>query len=291
VKARPFGKAQGRPRLLSLMAHQDDWEYTTAGLWARLRARGLDFEGLVVTTTDGRSGHQTMLPPATARRRQEEARRAAAALGCRSAVLRDARGRAAWNGQLTMDTLTRGAVWKLIRDFRPDVLFCPPRAAAWTAGCHHDHVTTGTLVWSVAYQVQVPHAFPQYGLGRERSSLTPPLIVAAYDDYLQGRDWDLAVDVGAVFDRKVETLHRHRSQVYEWLPWVGKYPAPRDRAALAARLRERHRVIARRAGLPPGRPWELFFLTRWGRPCTREDLRRFFPGARVAPRARRSLLG
>ena len=99
MKARPFGKAQGRPRLLSLMAHQDDWEYTTAGLWARLRARGLDFEGLVVTTTDGRSGHQTMLPPATARRRQEEARRAAAALGCDEGWAGDAAGTSVDTGE------------------------------------------------------------------------------------------------------------------------------------------------------------------------------------------------
>jgi LmbE family N-acetylglucosaminyl deacetylase len=269
------------------MAHQDDWEHTTAGLWAKLRARGVPFEGLVVTTTDGRSGHQTMRPPATARRRQAEARAAAAVLGCRYATLRDNRGRAFPNGQLVADNRTRGAVWKLIRDFNPDVLFCPPRPDDPSAGCHNDHVITATLVWSVAYQVQVPHAFPQYEYGTEKKSMTPPLIIGSYDDYLRGRAWDIAVDIAAVFDRKVEALDRHRSQLYEWLPWVGKYPAPRNRADVAAWLRKRHRAINREARLRTSRPHEFFFVTRWGRGVTRRDLGTFFPGGRVAPHARR----
>jgi len=271
------------------MAHQDDWELTTSGLWAKLRRRGVDFEGLVVTTTDGRSGHHRMRPAETARRRQAEARRAAALLGCRAAFLRDNRGRAFWNGQLMCDTRTRGAVWKLIRDFRPDVVFCPPRSDRWRAGCHNDHVVTADLVWSVAYQVQVPHAFPQYAYGTELEPCEPPLIVAAYDSYLLGAGWDLAVDVTDVFEKKVDAIDCHRSQVYEWLPWVGKYQAPRNRRELAARMRERHLDRNRAVGMKSRRLFEYFYLTSWGRAATRADVAAFFPGCRVSPSARRAL--
>lgn len=276
-----------RPRLLSIMAHQDDWEITCAGLWATLRARGLNFEGLVVATTDGRSGHQRIAPDRLVKIRHREATRAAAALGCRYEVLRDPAGKTFWNGQLVADNRARGAVWKLIRDFRPDVLFCPPRPADPRAGCHNDHVNTSTLVWSVAYQVQVPHAFPSHAWGTERASLAPPLIVNVYDDYLLEAGWDLAVDVTRGFDRKMAALHEHASQVYDWLPWVGKYAAPRTRRELATRWGDRHLLWNKRAGVSSRRPHEYFTVTRWGRPMTTADLRTFFPGARLAPGARR----
>lgn len=276
-------------RLLSIMAHQDDWELTTAGLWAKLRKRGVKFTGLVVSTTDGRSGHHRMSPAQTARTRLAEGRKAAATLGCNFRLLADARGRTFWNGQIEPDIRTRGAIWRLIRDYRPDVIFCPPRPADWRAGCHSDHVVTAELVWSVAYQLSVPHAFPQNGMGRERTPLKSPLIVAAYDNYLKGAGWDVAVDVGDVFERKLDALACHRSQVFSWLPWVGGYPAPRDRMELGAILSRRMQAQARMAGLRTGRLHELFFLTGWGRRATRADLATWFPGAKVSATGRRQL--
>ena len=265
-------------RLLSIMAHQDDWEFTAAGLWAKLRKRGVEFEGLVVTTTDGRSGHQTEKPESLVARRCAEARAAAAVLGCRYECLRDEKGATFWNGQLIADNRARGAVWKLIREFQPDVVFCPPRTDEPRAGCHNDHVRTGEIVWSVAYQIQVPHAYPQYIYNDEPRRA--PLIVAAYDDYLLGGGYDLAVDIDEVFDQKIATLDCHRSQVYEWLPWVGNYPAPKNRDEVAVGMRQRHLASNKRVGLKSKRPYEFFYLTRWGRAATREDLKNFFPGAR-----------
>ncbi len=278
-----------RPRLLSIMAHQDDWEITAAGLWAKLRARGLDYEGLVVATTDGRSGHQSIAPAKLVKVRAAEARRAAAVLGCRYETLKAADGGSFWNGQLVADNRARGAVWKLVRDFRPDVLFCPPKPADPRAGCHNDHVNTATIVWSIAYQVSVPHAFPQNAWGTEKESLVPPLIVNVYDDYLLESGWDLAVDITDGYARKTEALHHHTSQVYDWLPWVGKYPRPASRAALAKKWLARHMMWNRRAGIRSTRPHEYYSFTRWGRPVTKQDIATYFPGARLSLAGRRQL--
>ncbi len=274
-------------RLLSIMAHQDDWEITTAGLWATLRKRGLDYEGLVVSTTDGRSGHQTEKPESLVARRDKEARAAAAAVGCRYELLRDDKGESFWNGQLIADNRARGAVWKLVRDYQPDVIFCPPRTDDPRAGCHNDHVNTATIVWSIAYQIQVPHAYPQYAYNNEAREC--PLIVAAYDGYLLGSGYDVAVDISDGYDKKIATLDCHRSQFYEWLPWVGRYPAPKDRAALAKEYLRRHLDLNKRLGVRSSRPHEFFYLTRWGRSATREDLKTFFPGARLSATAKRMI--
>ena len=269
------------------MAHQDDWEFTTAGLWAKLRKVGLDFEGLVVTSTDGRSGHQTDKPEALVARRCKEASAAAAVVGCRYEVLRDAEGATFWNGQLVADNRARGAVWKLIRDLQPDVIFCPPRTEDPRAGCHNDHINTANIVWSIAYQIQVPHAFPQFAYNDEARKC--PLIIAAYDGYLQGRGYDIAVDIGDVFEKKVSTVDCHRSQVYEWLPWIGGYTASQNRGDVAKSLRQRHLDQNKRLAVKSKHPHEFFYLTSWGRSATRQDVKTFFPNARLAQHTRKMI--
>jgi len=55
------------------------------------------------------------------------------------------------------------ALWKAIRDFEPDYLFCPPLPADALCGVHNDHVTIAEAVRRVAYLINVPHAFtPEY---------------------------------------------------------------------------------------------------------------------------------
>src|SRR5262249_18635723 len=60
--------------------------------------------------------------------------------------------------QVTPDFLA--ALWKTIRDFEPDYLFCPPLPADPRAGVHNDHVTVADPVRRVAYMITAPHASP-----------------------------------------------------------------------------------------------------------------------------------
>ena len=50
------------------------------------------------------------------------------------------------------------ALWKAIRDFEPDYLFCPPLPGDPLAGVHTDHLTVAQAVREVAYLINVPHA-------------------------------------------------------------------------------------------------------------------------------------
>ena len=59
--------------------------------------------------------------------------------------------------QVTPDLLA--GLWKAIRDFEPDYLFCPPFPGDPLAGIHVDHVAVAEAVRKVAYMINVPHAF------------------------------------------------------------------------------------------------------------------------------------
>jgi LmbE family N-acetylglucosaminyl deacetylase len=62
------------------------------------------------------------------------------------------------------------ALWKAIRDFEPDYLFCPPFPSDALAGIHVDHVAVAEAVRKVAYMINVPHAFtPEYPADESKS--------------------------------------------------------------------------------------------------------------------------
>jgi hypothetical protein len=59
---------------------------------------------------------------------------------------------------------------------------------------------------------------------------TPPLKKNPLFLYFQDRfqrpnpfKADIAVDITRVFDKKIDALDAHESQMYEWLPWIGHY--------------------------------------------------------------------
>jgi hypothetical protein len=86
-------------------------------------------------------------------------------------------------------------------------------------------------VQDAAYLVAVPNVAPD----------TPPLkknpVFLYFQDFFQRPNAfrpDITIDITSVFDKKIDGLDAHQSQVYEWLPWIGGYAdqvpkAPADR--------------------------------------------------------------
>lgn len=102
------------------------------------------------------------------------------------------------------------------------------------------------------------------------------------------------IDIDDVLDKKLEMLHRHTSQVYEWLPfnegrlaevpageserrsWLRARYAPQF-AALADRFRD---ALIRTYGAERGaavRYAEAVEVSEYGAPLTAEARRRLFP--------------
>ena len=271
----------GEPlRILVIGAHPDDCESTaggTAALWART-GHVVRF----VSLTNGATGHHVIGGLELARRREAEARAAGAVIGIEYTVMDTL------SGQLDASLERRREVIRLLRDFRPDLVLGP---RPWDY--HPDHRYTGMLIQDAAYVVTVPNNEP----------LTPylqrnPNIMYVADRFQKPLPFapDMAVDIDETVEQKVEMLHRHTSQMYEWLPFnagtLEQVPPADDEAARRRWLRQRRLagwsaladryrdLLVRWYGPERGarvRYAEAFEACEYGSPLTDQRLRELFP--------------
>ncbi|NDE98133.1 MAG: hypothetical protein EB034_07640 [Verrucomicrobia bacterium] len=214
--------------------------------------------------------------------RLREQAAAAAIGGFQFEPLRLPNGRIPREACLRVTTDLLAALWKAIRDFEPDYLFCPPVASDPRAGIHVDHVAVASAVREVAYMINVPHAFtPEYPADETKSTpVKVPVILNTYDGYQFGANThDLAVDVEVAFETVCEETWCHQSQIAEWLPWIGRHKmaAPKDREEWKAVLRERFLRQNRELGFKSQHAFEMFTVTAWGAVPRAEQLLNDFP--------------
>jgi LmbE family N-acetylglucosaminyl deacetylase len=200
--AGPLEAADPPLRLLVIGAHPDDPE-KVAGTMALYRERGDVVQ--LVSVTNGDAGHFEMGLGPLAVRRAAEARCSGDVIGAKYLVLDN------HDGELMPTLAVRRQIIKVIREFRPDIVFSPR-----TDDYHPDHRATAELVRDAAYMVTVPNVVP----------LTPhldrnPVFVFVEDRFTRPTPFqpDVVVDIDSVIDKKVDMYHCHTSQMYEWLPY------------------------------------------------------------------------
>jgi len=192
-------KAFRTMRILCIHAHFDDFEFVAGGTFELWRRKlGSELQAKVLVCTDCKAG--TIF--ARARKRTDADRRTGSRGQDRAVPIRNccvcpmASRRAKPVLRVTIDLLA--ALWKAIRDFEPDYVFCPPIPTDARAGIHVDHVSVAEAVRQVAYMINVPHAFtPEYPADETQSKpCRVPVIINGYDGYMFGANsHDLAVDV------------------------------------------------------------------------------------------------
>jgi LmbE family N-acetylglucosaminyl deacetylase len=272
-------------RILFIHAHFDDYEFTAAGTFERWRrALGKELRARVIVCTDGRAGHHFRTRAETGRMRLREQRASARIGGYEFDVLRYPDGTVPREACLSVDRELLAGLWKAIRDFEPDYLFCPPLPLDPLAGVHVDHVAVAEAVRKVAYMINVPHAFtPEYPEDERRSgSCKVPVILTTYDGYMHGGNaFDLAVDVTGVFETIRALTWCHQSQIREWIPWVGRHHLARGPETIeewSVVLRERFMRQQRDLGIRGRNLFEVFNVTAWGEVPTYDQLLRDLPG-------------
>ena len=191
-------------RILYLVAHPDDGEVYgggTAALWVQA-GHAVKF----VCLTNGDAGHHRMAGKELAARRKQEAAVAAQRLGVTYEILDNP------DGQLEPTLLHRHGVIRKIREWHADVV-----VTHRPNDYHPDHRYTSILVQDAAYLVMVPALVPD-ALPLRR----PPVFLYFADHFQKPLPFtpDIAVAIDAVYDQKMEALHAHTSQFYEWLPWI-----------------------------------------------------------------------
>src|SRR4051812_681829 len=272
-----------RMKILCVHAHFDDFEFVASGTFELCRQKfNNDLRARVLVCTDGKAGHQFRTRDETGVIRIQEQEKSAKIGAYELQILRLPNGEIPREACLQITTPLLAALWKAIRDFEPDYLFCPPLPADPLAGVHNDHVTIADAVRRVAYMINVPHAFtPEYPTDETKS--TPrkvPVILNVYDGYMFGANaYDLAVDVEEVFPKIAEMTWCHQSQIAEWLPWVGRHNmrAPRSTEEWSQTLRRRFDRKNQEVGIESAHAFELFSVSAWGEIASVEQLTRDFP--------------
>ena len=270
-------------KALFIHAHFDDFEFTAAGTFQLWRRKlGGNFRGRVVVCCDGKAGHHFRTREETGRIRLAEQEESARLGGYEFVPLRLPDGRMPREACLQATPEFLAILWKAIRDFEPDYLFCPPLGSDPLAGIHNDHETVAEAVRRVAYMINVPHAFtPEFPADETTSQpCKVPVILNVHDSYIHGENAsDLAVDVEEVLDVSGELAWCHQSQIREWLPWVGPHQmnVPETLEEWLATMRGRFDRKNRELGLQTDRAMEVFRVTAWGAVPTVEELQRDFP--------------
>ena len=195
---------QKQLRFLMIGAHPDDCELKTGGI--AIRYSRLGHKVKFVSATNGDTGHYEIGGAALAIRRVNEARAGCATAGIESEVLD------IHNNGIEADIRTRELFIKLIREFRPDIIFTHR-----LNDYHPDHRRTAMLVQDSSYAIRIPNVCP----------LTPcmdytPVIMYMSDSFKKPNPFeaDVVFDIDDVMDTKVKMLDCYESQVYEWLPWM-----------------------------------------------------------------------
>lgn len=191
-------------RIMMIGAHPDDNEIKTGGIAAKYRALGHVVK--YVYATNGDTGHQIMGGGQLARTRSEEAANSCKITGIEPLVLD------IHNNGIEADIKTRELFISTIREFRPNLIFTHR-----LNDYHPDHRRTAMLVQDCSYAIRIPNVCP----------LTPslnysPIILYVSDNFKRPYEFvpDIVVDIDDTIDTKMRMLHCHKSQMYEWLPWM-----------------------------------------------------------------------
>jgi len=264
-------------RVLVIGAHPDDAE-KAGGTAAKYIALGHKVQ--LVSMTNGDAGHYNMGGGPLAQRRKEEARKAGEVIGAEYIVLDN------HDGELMPTLDNRRVVIRLIREFKPDLIFTHR-----PNDYHPDHRYTGVLVQDAAYMVTVPNIVAN----------TPhldknPIILYMSDGFTKPTPFepDVVLGIDDVIEKKIDMYHCHESQMYEWLPYnrggLAEVPktANERRAWLAERLKPWSERIADKYrdrlielyGKEKGtkiRYAEAFEDSEYGTRLTPENLKVMFP--------------
>jgi len=194
-------------RVLIFGAHPDDPDFSAGGVAALYAKRGDVVK--MVSLTNGDAGHHEMGGAPLAWRRRIEAAEAGKQLGVEYITLD------IHDANLLPTLENREQVIAVTREFQPDlVMVCRPN------DYHPDHRYTSQLVQDASYLLTVPNV-----VSRVPHLRTMPTIVYTWDHFQKPYPFqaDVVVSIDEVIEQKLNALHCHTSQVYEWLPYNGGY--------------------------------------------------------------------
>jgi LmbE family N-acetylglucosaminyl deacetylase len=261
-------------RVIAFGAHPDDCDEKAGGLAAKYAAAGHRVK--FVSLTNGDAGHYAEGGGPLAKRRRAEAIEAGRRIGIEYEVLDN------HDGELLPTLEVRRQIIRKIREWGADIVLAPR-----PNDYHPDHRYTGVLVQDASYMVTVPDVVTD-----TPALKTNPVFLYFSDRFMRPQAFrpDIIVSIDDVFEKKIDMLDAHVSQMYEWLPWHdGKLDeVPKDPAARKQWLTEQRRsrvlpewkqVLEKWYGAQAAsvQHAEAFEITEYGRQPNEAELRKLFP--------------
>ena len=268
-----------RKKILVIGAHPDDGDITCGGL--ALKYTALGHEVKFVSCTNGDTGHHEIGGIELARRRYHEAQAAAEVAGLVEYQILDIHC-----GELEPTVANRKTIIRIMREFDPDLIITHR-----PNDYHPDHRYTSQLVQDASYIVTVPN---MVALTDIISRL--PRICYMYDHFQKPLPFqpDVVLSIDDVIESKLDMIHCHDSQVYEWLPfnqgmldqvpkdererrkWLASWRLPRFEK-IADRFRDRLRELYGEEKGRAVRYAEAYEGCEYGAGFSGDDVKELFP--------------
>jgi LmbE family N-acetylglucosaminyl deacetylase len=194
---------EGPARAMVIMAHPDDAEFLCSGTVAKWCKEGWEVFYVLVTGGDKGTHDDTMTPEKLAAIREEEQRAACRVLGVKECIFLGYP-----DGFTSESAELRGQIVRLLRQYRPDVVI------TWDAfrGTfnHRDHRNVGQATMDAIYPIVRDRLFYQQHEedGLPSHQVNEVLLAGAADA-------DYVVDITDVWEKKVEAILCHTSQIGE----------------------------------------------------------------------------
>ena len=275
IAASPLAAQEhSRLHVIAFGAHPDDCDNKAGGIAAKYAAAGALVK--FVSLTNGDAGHFAEGGGALAKRRRAEAKEAGRRIGIVYDVLDN------HDGELMPTLDVRRQVIREIREWHADVVLSPR-----PNDYHPDHRNTGIVVQDAAYMVTVPDVVSDVPALRKN-----PVFLYFSDGFQRPAPFrpDIVVSIDDVYDKKIDMLDAHVSQVYEWLPWhAGRLDeVPKDPAARKQWLRKQRTSRVQASWKASLEKWygsqadsiqhaEAFEITEYGTQPSDAEIRRLFP--------------
>lgn len=200
-----FAQTRDSIRVIAIFAHPDDADGKMGGTATLLARMGVAVK--FVSLTNGDAGHYAEGGGALARRRREEARKAAIQYGIDEYTVLNNH-----DGELLPTLDVRLQVIREIRKWNADVVI-----GLRPNDYHPDHRNAGKLVEDASYMVAVPNVASDVPALKKN-----PVFLYMQDNFKKPNKFshDIVIAIDEAFDKKMDGLNEHVSQVYEWLPWI-----------------------------------------------------------------------
>jgi LmbE family N-acetylglucosaminyl deacetylase len=194
-------------RVLAVFAHPDDMDFSSSGTMAKWAAGGAHITYLVCTDGSKGSDDPKMTPAKLAQIRKGEQEDAARVLGVAEVIFLKHP-----DGELVADYKLKGEITKVIRHTKPDVVVTldPTLFYSTERGMinHSDHRAAGLAAMDAVYPIARDRLnFPEH----EKAGLAPHKTKTLLFVSWEGAEH--FEDISATFEKKIEALRAHASQV------------------------------------------------------------------------------